>query len=44
MKTKKLIRELKKEWKKKCNKMETMSGDVAIFELNQILDRLGEEE
>ena len=32
--------ELKKEWRLKCNRMEVMSGDVAIFELSRILDKI----
>jgi len=34
---------IKKDWKEKCNRMEVMSGDVAIFELNEILEnKVGE--
>jgi len=37
---KEFIKKLKENWRKKCNKMEIMSGDVAIFELESELDKL----
>lgn len=31
------IRQLKEDWKTRCKKMEIMSGEVAIFELESII-------
>jgi hypothetical protein len=33
-------KEIKKLWKEKCKRMKIMSGDVAIYELNNILDEI----
>ncbi len=35
---KEILEKIKKLWKEKCKRMEIMSGDVAIYELNNILD------
>ena len=43
-KLKEAIKELKKKWKAKCKRMETMSGDVAMLELFWLLeDSFGKE-
>lgn len=34
---KEFIRQLKEDWKTRCKKMEIMSGEVAIFELESII-------
>jgi len=34
------IKELRLEWRDKCKRMEIMSGEVAIFELSVLLDKL----
>jgi len=38
---KKIISQLKTEWREKCKRMKIMSGDVAIFELERMLDGNG---
>lgn len=37
-KLKEFVEELKKEWRKKCKRMEIMSGEVAIYELERLLE------
>jgi len=40
---KEAVERLKEEWRIKCRKMEIMSGEVAIFELEQLIkERFGE--
>jgi hypothetical protein len=37
---KEILEKIKKLWKEKCKRMKIMSGDVAIYELNNILDEI----
>ena len=37
---KKKIKELKEEWRKKSRRMEIMSGEVAIYELERIIENI----
>ena len=36
---KEFIKKLKENWKAKCKRMEIMSGEVAIYELNCEIDK-----
>ena len=35
----KKIKDFKEDWKEKCNRMEIMSGDVAVYEFNELLKK-----
>jgi hypothetical protein len=38
------IKELKEEWRAKCKRMDIMSGDVAILELESLIeDKFGDD-
>ena len=40
VKQSKFIKQLKKDWRLKARRMEIMSGEVAIFELESLIDKI----